>query len=311
MTYVVLGGAGFIGSHLTEMLLNLGNQVLVVDDLSSGSVTNLEEFHTDDRLRFLVHDIRNPLDIADHVDGIFHLASPASPVRYSELPIHTLMTGSLGTYNALKLAQQHSCRIVLASTSEVYGEPLVHPQPESYWGNVNPIGLRSCYDEAKRFSEALHFAFHRAEAVDIGVARIFNTYGPRLAVNDGRVVSNLIWQALNGQDLTVYGDGSQTRSFCYVSDQVEGLLRLMQSNVNGPVNIGNPEEFTVIDLAHLVLKVTKSKSKIVFRDLPSDDPTQRQPDIGLARKLLGWRPKISLQDGLRMTADWYQRKLDQ
>lgn len=309
MRFLVLGGAGFIGSHLTEKLLSQGHEVVAVDDFSSGDPSNLASLGTYAAFQFVEQDICSPLELDGAIDGIFHLASPASPVRYAQLPIHTLMTGAVGSRNALEVARRHNCRIVLASTSEVYGEPLVHPQPETYWGNVNPIGLRSCYDEAKRFSEALFFAYHRMFGVDIGVARIFNTYGPRLSVNDGRVVSNLLWQALNGDDLTIYGNGQQTRSFCYVSDQVDGLIRLMESSTSGPINIGNPEEFTILELAQLVLELTKSTSRIVFRDLPSDDPTQRRPDISLADNLLGWRPKVNLRTGLALTADWYQAKI--
>jgi len=299
----VLGGAGFIGSHLCEELLSQGCEVVCVDNLVTGSLQNVAHLQGRAGFRFVGHDITERVDVAGRVDAFLHFASPASPVDYLALPIETLEVGSLGTRNALRLARDKGARLVLASTSEVYGDPLQHPQTEAYWGNVNPIGPRSVYDEAKRFSEAMTMAYHRAQGVDVGIVRIFNTYGPRMRPSDGRVVSNFIVQALSGQPLTVYGQGAQTRSFCYVDDEVRGILALLRSELTGPVNIGNPNEFTVMQLAELVIELTGSGSAIEHRPLPVDDPTQRRPDIALARSALGWSPKVELREGLARTVE--------
>jgi nucleoside-diphosphate-sugar epimerase len=304
MRAIVTGGAGFLGSHLCEELINRGHEVVCVDSLISGSTRNLAQVLDGPELTFLRQDISSSLDVPGPVDTIFHLASLASPRDYLEFPIETLRAGSSGTSNCLELARAKQARFVLASTSEVYGDPLIHPQAETYWGHVNPVGIRSVYDEAKRFSEAMTMAYHRVHGVDGKIARIFNTYGPRLRPRDGRVVSNLLAQALRGQPLTVYGDGTQTRSFCYVDDQVRGLLALSTAGTAGPVNIGNPAEITILELASTVLAVTGSTSAVVFEPLPQDDPARRQPDISLARRLLGWEPAVSLTEGLRRTADW-------
>ena len=304
MRAIVTGGAGFLGSHLCEELINRGNEVVCVDNLITGSMQNLAQVLDRPEMTFLHQDVSSLVDVPGPVDAIFHLASPASPRDYLEFPIQTLRAGSLGTSNCLELARARGARFLLASTSEVYGDPLVHPQTEAYWGNVNPVGIRSVYDEAKRFSEAITMAYHRAHGVDVKIARIFNTYGPRLRPHDGRVVSNLLAQALQGQPLTVYGDGTQTRSFCYVDDQIRGLLALSEAGVVGPVNIGNPAEITILELVSKVMDVTGSASTIVFEPLPLDDPTRRQPDISLAKRLLGWEPTVSLSDGLRRAADW-------
>ena len=281
MKTIVTGGAGFVGSHLCDLLLDRGHEVICLDNLITSSARNIEHIESD-RFTYLEHDVTKPLYFGDKIDYIFHLASPASPIDYFALPIQTLKVGALGTYNLLGLAKEHGARFLLASTSEVYGDPLVNPQPETYWGNVNPVGPRGVYDEAKRYAEAITMAYHRYHGTDTRIARIFNTYGPRMRAGDGRVVPNFINQALRGEDLTVYGDGSQTRSFCYVSDLVDGLFRLMMSDFSDPVNIGNPGEMTVLEFARKVVEVIGSDSRIVFEDLPVDDPKVRRPDIGRA-----------------------------
>ena len=304
--YLITGGAGFIGSHLCERFLAEGDDVICIDNLLTGSPDNIAHLFSDRRFTFIQQDVTTYIYVKGPVDAILHFASPASPVDYLELPIQTLKVGSLGTHKALGLAKEKNARFLLASTSEVYGDPLVHPQKEDYWGNVNPIGPRGVYDEAKRFAEAITMAYHRTHGVQTRIVRIFNTHGPRMRLNDGRVVPNFIAQALRGEPMTVYGDGSQTRSFCYVSDLVEGLVRLLRSNHNTPVNCGNPMEVTILQFAEKIKALTGSRSEIVFRPLPEDDPKVRQPDIGLARRLLGWEPKVSLDDGLRQTIDYFR-----
>ena len=297
-TAVVTGGAGFLGSHLCDSLARDGHRVICVDSLETGSLQNIEHLRGDDFV-FMNHDITNHLAIDEPVDFIYHLASPASPIDYLRLPLQTLKVGSLGTHNALGLAKWKRARFLLASTSEVYGDPLIHPQPETYWGNVNPIGPRGVYDEAKRYAEALTMAYHRQQGVDTCIVRIFNTYGPRMRPHDGRAIPTFVRQALANEPLTVFGDGSQTRSFCYVDDLVRGLIALCQSGEHLPVNIGNPAEYTLLELAQKVVEVTGATSEIVFEALPVDDPKVRQPDITRARQLLGWEPQVSLEDGLR------------
>jgi dTDP-glucose 4,6-dehydratase len=309
MRVVVTGGAGFLGSHVCELLVGQGDDVVCVDNLTTGSVENLAYLLGRPGFSLLRQDVSAFMDIPGAVDAIFHLASPASPRDYLERPIETLTAGSVGTQNCLELAGAKRARFLLASTSEVYGDPQVHPQTEDYWGHVNPIGPRSVYDEAKRFSEAITMAYHRAHGIDVKIARIFNTYGPRLKPRDGRVVSSLLSQALEGRPLTIYGDGTQTRSFCYVEDEVRAILALDQSDVAGPVNIGNPTEISLLELADLVLAVTGSASPVLFEPLPEDDPARRRPDITLARTLLGWEPVIDLAEGLRRTAGWLAWKL--
>jgi dTDP-glucose 4,6-dehydratase len=306
---VVTGGAGFIGSHLCERLLDEGSAVVAVDNLCTGAVANIAHLMDRPAFEFSQQDVSLGLDVDGAVDAVLHFACPASPVDYLDMPLETLAVASRGTGHALDLAQRSGGRLLLASTSEVYGDPGEHPQPETYWGNVNPIGPRSVYDEGKRFGEALAMAYHRSKRTDVGIARIFNTYGPRMRVRDGRVVSNLIVQALQGNDLTIYGTGSQTRSFCYVDDEVTGLLALLRSDLVGPVNIGNPGEFTILELAEAVLTLTGSQSIIVHRDLPTDDPTQRCPDITLAAGALGWKPSIALMQGLELTVNWFCKAL--
>jgi dTDP-glucose 4,6-dehydratase len=303
---VVTGGAGFLGSHLCEALVARGDEVVCVDDLSTGRRDNLAELDRGLGFEFVVADVCEGLKVAGPVDAVVHLASPASPPEYLRRPLETLAVGSRGTEGAVGLAADYDARFLLASTSEVYGDPLVHPQPESYWGNVNPIGPRSVYDEAKRFAEALTMAYHRTRHVNVGIVRIFNTYGPRLRAGDGRVVSNFVTQALAGDSLTVYGDGSQTRSFCYVDDLVRGLVAMLDADATGPMNLGNPVECTVATLARLVLELTGSSSGVVTLPLPIDDPTRRRPDISVARQVLGWEPAIDLRLGLRRTIDWFQ-----
>jgi dTDP-glucose 4,6-dehydratase len=306
---VVTGGAGFIGSHLVEELLGRGDEVVAVDNFITGSEANLSACREFEQFSLVCCDVSRELPIEGPVDAVLHFASPASPPRYLELPFETLDVGSLGTRRTLELAREHGARYLLASTSEVYGDPLVHPQPESYWGNVNPSGVRSVYDEAKRFAEALTMAYYRYHGLSTGIVRIFNTYGPRLQPADGRVVSNLLMQAMRGEPLTVYGDGSQTRSFCYVDDEVRGILALLDSDIVGPLNIGNDAEFTVLELAELVLQVTGASSEIVHEALPVDDPTRRCPDISLAGELLGWKPTVPLLEGLERLHGWYQAEL--
>jgi dTDP-glucose 4,6-dehydratase len=305
MRVLIAGAAGFLGSHMTDALLGQGHDVLGVDNLCTGSLANLRHLETEPRFSFCEQDICTPFD-PRHVDYVFSFASPASPADYMRLGIETLMVGSTGTRNLLEIAKKYGAKFLHASTSECYGDPDQHPQTEEYWGHVNPIGPRSVYDEAKRFSEALVTAYCRYEKVDTRLVRIFNTYGPRLQMNDGRVISNLLTQALRGDDLTIYGEGSQTRSFCYVSDEIDGILRLARSDEHTPVNIGNPTELTILECANAVLRVTGSNSKIVFRPLPQDDPLQRQPDISKARRLLAWEPKIDLETGLKLSLDYFR-----
>ena len=302
---LVTGAAGFLGSHLCDRLLGEGHSVVGVDDLSTGNTTNLDHLSNEPRFRFAEQDITKPFDVGP-LSYVFNFASPASPVDYSRLGVETLLVGSAGTINTLDLARTYNVGYLHASTSECYGDPEVHPQVETYWGNVNPIGPRSVYDEAKRFSEAAVTAYHRYYNVDTHLVRIFNTYGPRLQPNDGRVISNLVLQALRGEALTIYGDGSQTRSFCYVSDLIDGIFRLSKSSEHTPVNIGNPDEFTILECAREVLAVTGSKSEITFRPLPQDDPTRRRPDITKARNLLGWEPKIKLHEGLEKSLSYFE-----
>ncbi|MHB1298065.1 MAG: UDP-glucuronic acid decarboxylase family protein [Gemmatimonadaceae bacterium] len=306
MRVLITGAAGFLGSHLTDRFLAEGHTVVGLDNFMTGHPDNIAHLIGHERFSFIRHNISEFTYVAGDLDGVLHFASPASPVDYLEMPIQTLKVGSLGTHNALGVALAKGARFFLASTSEVYGDPLVHPQPESYWGNVNPIGPRGCYDEAKRFAEAMTMAYQRAKGVDTRIVRIFNTYGPRMRPGDGRVVSNLIMQALNGQPLTIYGDGSQTRSFCYVTDEVEGLYRLFMSDERLPVNIGNPNEFTVRQLAELVAELTGTTSPITSRPLPADDPKVRQPDITRARELLGWEPTVQLREGLQRTIEYFR-----
>ena len=304
---LVAGGAGFIGSHLCRRLVAEGNDVICVDNLVTGRRENIQELMGDSRFEFTRHDVIEPLLL--EVDQVYHLASPASPIHYQSNGIKTLKTNFLGTYNLLGIAKRVGARFLLASTSEVYGDPDVHPQPESYWGNCNPIGERSMYDEGKRVAEALTMQYHRQNDVRVRIVRIFNTYGPLMCPDDGRVVSNFIVQALRGEPLTVFGNGSQTRSFCYVTDLVDGLIRMMNSEMTGPVNFGNPCEKTVLEIAQLVLDMIGGESKIEFRPLPSDDPRRRKPDITLAREHLGWEPKISLEDGLATTIDYFRKRI--
>ena len=304
---LITGGAGFIGSHLCDYLIKKGNYVICVDNLFSGSKDNVRHLLSHPCFKFIHHDITDPLFI--EVDQIFHLACPASPVHYQYNPIKTIKTNVMGTINMLGLAKRVGARILLSSTSEVYGNPKVHPQKEEYWGNVNPIGPRSCYDEGKRVAETLMMDYHRQNNVDIRIVRIFNTYGPRMALDDGRVISNFIVQALKGEPITVYGDGGQTRSFCYVSDLIEGLIKAMESDLIGPVNLGNPNEIKIIELAKTILKLTNSKSEIVFRPLPPDDPIRRCPDITLARKRLNWQPIVPLEEGLKETIRYFDKRL--
>ncbi len=303
---LITGGAGFLGSHLSDALLGEGWNVVVVDNLLTGRPSNIVHLRNESRFEFIEKDICEPFD-PGKVDYVFHFASPASPVDYSNHGIATLKVGSLGTFHALDVARKYGAKYLVSSTSECYGDPLEHPQKETYWGHVNPIGPRSVYDEAKRFTEAVTMAYRRYHNVDTHIVRIFNTYGPRLQLNDGRVVSNFMKQALRGEDLTVYGDGNQTRSFCYVSDEIDGFIRLSKSDEHLPVNIGNPNEFTILECAQYVLKVTGSKSKICYEPLPQDDPKQRQPDITKARTLLGWEPKIDLETGLRLSLEYFKK----
>lgn len=305
MRILVTGGAGFLGSHLVDRLVKEGNDVLAVDNYFTGARSNLAHHIGNPHVELLRHDVTFPLFV--EVDAIYNLASPASPVHYQRDPVQTMKTNVLGAVNMLGLAKRLKVPIFQASTSEVYGDPEVHPQPESYWGRVNPIGPRACYDESKRAAETLFFDYHRQHGLDIRVARIFNTYGPRMATGDGRVVSNFIVQALKGEDITVYGDGSQTRSFCYVSDLIDGFVKMMELGTVGPINLGNPGEFSMLELANLVIELTNSKSKIRYEKLPEDDPKQRQPDISLAMSKLNWRPAVELREGLEITIDYFKR----
>jgi len=306
---LITGGAGFIGSHLCERFLAEGDDVICMDNFRTSTPDNIAHLFADRRFTFVQQDVTTYIYVSGPLDAILHFASPASPVDYLEFPIPTLKVGSLGTHKALGLAKEKRARLLLASTSEVYGDPLEHPQSEDYWGNVNPIGPRGVYDEAKRFAEALTMAYHRAHGVETRIVRIFNTHGPRMRLNDGRVVPNFISQALKGEPLTVYGDGSQTRSFCFVSDLVEGIVRLLRSDYRFPVNLGNPIEVSIREFADRIKALTASRSEIAFRPLPVDDPKVRQPDITRARQLLGWEPRVSLEDGLRRTIDYFRPKL--
>ena len=305
---VVTGGAGFLGSHLCDRLLQEGHKVFCVDNFITGSEKNIRHLHDNKNFRFVRHDVSKEIRLPGPVDYILHFASPASPIDYLLFPIPTLKVGSLGTYNTLGLAKLKKARYLLASTSEVYGDPQEHPQKETYWGHVNPIGPRGVYDEAKRFAEAMTLAYHRYHKLDTRIVRIFNTYGPRMRIKDGRVVPNFVFQALHDKPLTVYGTGRQTRSFCFYPDLIEGIVRLLGSNYQGPVNIGNPEEFTILQSAKLVLQLSGSKSKIVYKPLPKDDPQQRRPDISLAKRLLKWTPRVSLEEGLAQTIEWFKHQ---
>lgn len=306
---VVTGGAGFLGSHLCDRLLGEGHSVICIDNLVTGDVANIAHLMGNDRFRFIKHDVTNYIFIDGRVDYVLHFASPASPIDYLKLPIQTLKVGSLGTHKALGLAKEKKARFLLASTSEVYGDPLVHPQPESYWGNVNPIGYRGVYDEAKRFSEAMTMAYNRYHTVETRIVRIFNTYGPRMRINDGRAIPAFMSQALRGEDITVFGEGNQTRSICYVDDLIDGIYRLLISSVTEPVNVGNPDEIPILQLAKEIQSLTKTKSRIIFRDLPEDDPKIRQPDIRKAKNLLGWEPKVNRLEGLQRTLDYFRSKI--
>jgi dTDP-glucose 4,6-dehydratase len=307
---VVTGGAGFLGSHLSRALLDRGDEVVAIDNLVTGSVANVEELFGRRGFTFVEHDVSEYVWVPGSVDVVMHFASPASPVDFERIPIQILKVGGLGTHNCLGLAKAKEATFFLASTSEVYGDPLVHPQPEGYWGNVNPVGIRGVYDEAKRFAEAMTMAYHRHHGLDVRIVRIFNTYGPRMRPDDGRAVSNFLVQALEHKPITVYGDGSQTRSFCFVDDEVRGFLALLDSGINSPVNVGNDAEFTILQLAELAIDVTGSSSDIVFEPLPADDPTQRRPDLSIARSRLGWAPSVPLATGLERTADHFRRLLD-
>jgi len=309
MRALITGGAGFIGSHLCEFLLGQGFDVICMDNMITGSIENIDRLRDRSQFTYIRHDVTEYIDIDGSLDWILHFASPASPLDYLELPIQTLKVGALGTYRGLGVAKAKKARFLLASTSEVYGDPLVHPQREEYWGNVNPIGPRGVYDEAKRFAEAITMAYHRAHGVDTRIVRIFNTHGPRMRLNDGRAIPAFATQALSGQPLTVFGDGSQTRSFQYIDDLIQGLWRLMNSSLHDPVNIGNPQEMTLLDLAKRIIRLADSQSEIVFRPLPVDDPKVRQPDIARARRVLGWEPRVETDEGLRLTVDWFREKL--
>lgn len=309
MNILITGGAGFIGSHLCRRLHRQGNKIVCVDNFITGTKENIKELIKNKKFKLIEHDISQPLKIKEKLDWVMHFASPASPKDYLQYPIKTLKVGTLGTHNCLGIAKAHKAKFFLASTSEVYGDPQVSPQPEEYWGNVNPIGPRSCYDEAKRAAEALTFAYYRQHEIDIHVIRIFNTYGPYMRIEDGRVVSNFIYQALAKRELTVYGKGNQTRSFCYVGDLIEGIIKYMKVNYPGPINLGTPFEFTILELAKEVLRLTGSSSKIKFLALPEDDPKQRRPDAAKAKKLLNWQPKITLEEGLKKTIPWFKDKL--
>ena len=305
---LVTGGAGFLGSHLCEYLLNKGHEVICMDNLITGTKDNISDIKSK-KFQFVEHNVSEFINLEGELDYILHFASPASPIDYLKLPIQTLKVGALGTHNALGLAKAKKAVFFLASTSEVYGDPLVHPQPEDYWGNVNPIGPRGVYDEAKRFAEAITMAYHRTHGINTKIIRIFNTYGPRMRINDGRAIPNFLKQALTGKDLTIYGDGSQTRSFCYVSDLVEGIYRLLTSNQNYPINIGNPNEMTIKEMADKILQATNSKSKIIYVPLPEDDPKVRQPDITRAKKYLNWEPVVGLGEGLQSTLKYFKEQL--
>lgn len=303
---LITGAAGFLGSHLCDRFLKEGFHVIGMDNLITGDLKNIEHLFKEEHFEFYHHDVSRFIHVSGKLDFILHFASPASPIDYLKIPIQTLKVGSLGIHNCLGLAKEKKARVMIASTSEVYGDPTVHPQKESYWGNVNPVGPRGVYDEAKRFQEAMTMAYHTFHGLETRIVRIFNTYGPRMRLNDGRVLPAFIGQALRGEDLTVFGDGSQTRSFCYVDDLVEGIYRLLLSDYASPVNIGNPDEITILDFAQEIIKLTGTNQKIIFRELPTDDPKQRQPDITLARQLLGWEPKVHRSEGLRITYDYFK-----
>lgn len=307
---VVTGGAGFLGSHLTDRLLAEGHRVIAIDNLITGHLTNIEHLAGNENYRFIKQDVTQYLFVPDEIDYVFHFASPASPIDYLELPIPTLKVGALGTHNTLGLAKAKKATFLLASTSECYGDPLVHPQKEDYWGNVNPIGPRGVYDEAKRFAEAITMAYHRYHGIDTKIVRIFNTYGPRMRLRDGRVVPAFIGQALSGAPLTIFGDGAQTRSFCYVSDLIDGIYRLSQSDYHEPVNVGNPREMTIKRFAEEIIRITGTKSGIEYKPLPVDDPKVRQPDIGRAKKILGWEPKVEFEEGITRTIDYFRQWLE-
>ena len=307
---VVTGGAGFLGSHLTDRLLAEGHRVIAIDNLITGHLTNIEHLAGNESYRFIKQDVTQYLFVPDEIDYVFHFASPASPIDYLELPIPTLKVGALGTHNTLGLAKAKKATFLLASTSECYGDPLVHPQKEDYWGNVNPIGPRGVYDEAKRFAEAITMAYHRYHGIDTKIVRIFNTYGPRMRLRDGRVVPAFIGQALSGAPLTIFGDGAQTRSFCYVSDLIDGIYRLSQSDFHEPVNVGNPREMTIKRFAEEIIRITGTKSGIEYKPLPVDDPKVRQPDIGRAKKILGWEPKVEFEEGITRTIDYFRQWLE-
>lgn len=306
-TAVVTGGAGFLGSHLCDRLIAEGFKVICVDNLITGNINNISHLAGNENFSFVKHDITNYIFLPGRIDYILHFASPASPIDYLKLPIQTLKVGSLGTHKVLGLAKEKKARMLLASTSEVYGDPSVHPQTEDYWGNVNPIGPRGVYDEAKRFAEAMTMAYHRYHGVDTRIVRIFNTYGPRMRLDDGRVLPAFVGQALRGEDLTVFGDGSQTRSFCYVSDLVDGIYKLLLSNETNPVNIGNPAEITIQQFAEEIIKLTGAKTKIIYKELPEDDPKIRQPNIEKAKKILGWSPKVDRSEGLKITLEYFKK----
>jgi dTDP-glucose 4,6-dehydratase len=305
-TVVVTGGAGFLGSHLCDKLLTENYKVICVDNLITGNVNNIAHLAGNENFSFVKHDITNYIFLRGRIDYILHFASPASPIDYLKLPIQTLKVGSLGTHKVLGLAKEKKARVLIASTSEVYGDPVVHPQTEDYWGNVNPIGPRGVYDEAKRFAEAITMAYHRYHGIETRIVRIFNTYGPRMRLDDGRALPAFVGQALRGEDITVFGDGSQTRSFCYVSDLVDGIYKLLLSDESDPVNIGNPDEITIKEFAEEVIKITGTKSKIVYKDLPVDDPKVRQPNIEKANRILGWEPKVNRTEGLKITIDYFK-----
>ena len=307
---VITGGAGFLGSHLSDRFIKEGCKVIAVDNLITGSLKNIAHLKKEKSFNFIKHDVSKEIKITGPVDYVLHFASPASPVDYLNYPIQTLKVGSLGAHNTLGLAKFKKARYLVASTSEVYGDPQVHPQKETYWGHVNPVGPRGVYDEAKRFSEAITMAYRTYHKVDTKILRIFNTYGPRMRIQDGRVVPNFIYQALHGEALTVYGNGKQTRSFCFYSDLVDGIYRLLMSEMSGPVNIGNPDEFTILEFAKMVVKMSETKSKIIYKPLPEDDPKQRKPDISLAKRKLKWSPKIKLTKGLQTTMDWFRENMD-
>ncbi len=309
-TVVITGGAGFIGSHLCDRLLGEGFKVLCLDNLITGRRANIKHLLHDKYFAFIKHDVTKYIRLKGKIDYVLHFASPASPRDYLKFPIQTLKVGSLGTHNTLGLAKEKKSKFILASTSEVYGDPLVHPQPEEYWGNVNPVGVRGCYDESKRFAEAITMAYRRQHKVDTRIIRIFNTYGPRMRINDGRVIPNFLYQALHNFPITVYGKGRQTRSFCYVDDLIEGIWKLMHLSLPGPVNLGNPKEFNMLGLARVVVKLTGSSSRLIFKPLPDDDPRRRKPDIRKAEKLLSWEPQVTLEEGLAITIAWFKKQVN-